>query len=163
MTKKRKENLLYKMAKGQPCDASPAELRELKKYKVTADWDCNVATHSTISKYISAVDNGCRLSFYDWCANNLQGDRRKANGKTEYILAKNKAESMGAVCIGWLLSGIAVYWILKKQVSVPTCAIIGAMIAYVLQKRFRKMIVFTLVLLPCILSVLFASVIYKLV
>lgn len=157
MTRKRKENLLYKMAKGQPCDATLEELQELRKYKVDSEWDEKLATHDTISKYISAVDNGYRLSFYDWCKNNLQGDRRRTSGKVDYIASENKSESMAAVSLGWLLWGLAVYWGAKEQMSVGSCAVAGAIISYILQKCFRKQAFFTLFILPCILAVLFAT------
>lgn len=154
MTKARKVDILYRMAKGQRTDASTAELQELRKYKVSAD-DANVATRANITNYVSAVDNGYRLSFYDWCANNLQGDRRRKGGSAKAIANANKEQSMATVFIGWLVWGIAFYWIFGGGVSVVACAIIGAIVSFVLQRCFRRAAGFTLIVLPIILAVIF--------
>lgn len=155
MTKARKVEILYRMAKGQAMDASREELQELRKYKVSAGADADCATRANITKYVSAVDNGYRLSFYDWCANNLQGDRRRKGGSAEEIASANKAQSTATVFFGWLVWGIAFYWIFQENVSVGFCAVLGALAAFGLQKCFRRGAMFTLIILPIVLAVLF--------
>ena len=126
MTKARKVDILYRMAKGRETDAS------------------------------LEVDSGYYLSFYDWCANNLQGDRRRKGGKAEEIAAANKQQSTAALFMGWLVWGIAIYWMLHGSVSVGACAVAGAIVAYILQKCFRRAAMFTLVILPIAIAVICA-------
>ena len=156
MTKARKVEILYRMAKGHATDASLQELQELRKYKVSAGADADYATRANITNYVSAVDNGYRLSFYDWCANNLQGDRRRKGGSAEEIAATNKAQSNATVFMGWLVWGIAIYWILGGKAAVGVCAIIGAVVAFVLQRCFRRGAMFTLFILPIAIAVICA-------
>ena len=155
MTKDRKVDILYRMAKGQQTDASMEELQELRKYKISVRADANYATRANITNYVAAVDNGYRLSFYDWCANNLQGDRRRKGGSAKEIANANKEQSMATVFIGWLVWGIALYWIFGGGVSVVACAIMGAIASFVLQRCFRRAAGFTLIVLPIILAVIF--------
>lgn len=156
MTKARKVDVLYRMAKGQATDASPEELQELRKYKISARADANYATRANITNYVAAVDNGYRLSFYDWCANNLQGDRRRKSGRAKEISSANKAQSTATVFVGWLIWGIAFYWIFNESLSVGACAILGAIVSFVLQRCFRRAAGFTLIILPIVLAVLCA-------
>lgn len=156
MTKARKVEILYRMAKGQATDASLQELQELRKYKVSARADADYATRANITNYVAAVDNGYRLSFYDWCANNLQGDRRRKGGSAEEMAATNKAQSNATVFMGWLVWGIAIYWIFGGEVAVGVCAIIGAVVAFVLQRYFRRWAMFTLFILPIVIAVICA-------
>lgn len=156
MTKARKVDILYRMAKGQRTDASSEELMELRKYKICAGDDANCATRANITNYVAAVDNGYRLSFYDWCANNLQGDRRKKSGRTASIARANKEQSFGSVFVGWLVWGLALYWIFDGAISAAVCAIMGAVVAFVLQRCSRRLAGFTLIILPIILAVIFA-------
>lgn len=157
MTKARKVEILYRIAKGQSSNASREELQEIRKYKVIAGENVNYVTRANITNYVSAVDNGYRLSFYDWCANNLQGDRRRKGGSASEICADNKNKSIATVLMGWLVWGIAIYWMLGGEVSVGACAIIGAVVAYILQKCFRRWAMFTLFILPIIIAVLCAQ------
>lgn len=157
MTKARKVEILYRIAKGQSSNASREELQEIRKYKVTAGENVNYVTRANITNYVLAVDNGYRLSFYDWCANNLQGDRRRKGGSAAEISVDNKNKSIATVLMGWLVWGIAIYWMLGGEVSVGACAIIGAVVAYILQKCFRRWAMFTLFILPIIIAVLCAK------
>lgn len=157
MRKARKVEILYRMAKGQATDASLQELQELRRYKVSAGADADYATRANITNYVAAVDNGYHLSFYDWCANNLQGDRRRKSGSAEEIAATNKAQSNATVFMGGLVWGIAIYWMFGGEVAVGACAVIGAVIAYVLQRCFRRWAMFTLFILPIVIAVICAS------
>lgn len=157
MTKARKIDILYRKAKGQDNFVSKEELQELRKYKIVAGADADYATRANISKYVTAVDNGYRLSFCDWCANNLQGDRRKKSGRAAEIARTNKDQSIATVFIGWLIWGIAFYWIFNEGVPVGTCAILGAIVSFVLQRCFRRLAGFTLIVLPVVLAVIFGS------
>ena len=152
MTKARKIDVLYRMAKGQPTDASLEELQELRKYKVSARADADIATRANITNYVSAVDNGYRLSFYDWCANNLQGDRRRKSGRAEEIASANKAQSTATIFIGWLVWGIAIYWMFGGSIPVGACAVIGAAVSFVLQRCFRRWALFTVIILPIVIA-----------
>lgn len=154
MTKARKVEILYRMAKGQATDADSRELQELRKYKVSSGMDANYATRANISNYVSAVDNGYYLSFYDWCCNHLQGDRRRKGGSAAEIQNHNKLQSMAAGFVGWLVWGIAIYWMFGGSVSVVACAVIGAVVACILIKCFRRWATFTMFILPVILAVL---------
>lgn len=157
MTKDRKIEILYRKAKGQPIHASDKELLELQRYKVTAGYDADIATRKNIANYVSAVDNGCRISFYDWCANNLQGDRRRKSGRAEEIASANKTQSAATVFVGWLIWGMALYWMFDESVSVGACAILGAIVSFVLQRVSRRLAGFTVIILPIIIAVLCAQ------
>ena len=56
MDKARKIDILYKRAKGQPTNATKAELSELRKYKVDRDEDDTITTRANIKAYVEAVD-----------------------------------------------------------------------------------------------------------
>lgn len=66
MRKTDKVNILYRIASGEYVQLSSDERRELGKYRVD-----NVGkplnTKTNVSQYVTAVDNGYRKSFYDWC------------------------------------------------------------------------------------------------
>lgn len=157
MTKARKIDILYRMAKGQATNAMPEEIQELRRYKVSAGADSDWATRTNITNYVTAVDNGCLLSFYDWCANNLQGDRRRKSGRAEEIAASNRAQSTATILAGWLVWGVAIYWMFQGSLSVRICAVIGAVVAFLLQKCARRLAGFTLFILPIVLAALFGS------
>ena len=154
MNKSRKIDLLYNKAHGRVFDASAAEKRELSKYKVQDD-DSNYATRSNISKYVSAVDNGYRFSFYDWCMNNHKADRRRKGSSEKEMARENTQRGIGAVMLGWLLWGMAIYWMFKGQMSVGSCAIAGAVVSIILMRINRRMAGFNLFILPVILAVIF--------
>lgn len=157
MTKIRKVDILYRMAKGQDTGASLEELQELRKYKISAGDDADYATRANITNYVAAVDSGYYLSFYDWCANNLQGDRRRKGGKEGEIAAANKQQSMATLLMGWLVWGIAIYWMLHGSVPVGACAVAGAIVAFILQKCFRRAAPFTIIILPIVIAVICAK------
>lgn len=154
MNKTRKSNLLYQKAHGQAIDATSEELKELRKYGVSAD-DGNYATKANINAYISAVDGGYPLSFYDWCMNNHKADRRRKGSSESEMAASNRDNIFGAMLMGWLIWGIAVYWIFNERLSVGASAILGAVISAVLLQLNRRLAGFTLFLLPIILTVVF--------
>lgn len=156
MTKKQKEEILYRMAKGEQYYATKEELQMLSRYRVERDGsDAGYATRQNISGYIQAVDNGSGLSFYDWCMNNLKGDRRRKSGSEQAIARSNREQGMGAMFFGWLIWGIALYWMFDETLSVGVCAVLGAIVAYVLLRVARRMAGFTLMILPIILAVIF--------
>lgn len=157
MNKARKVDLLYKKAKGQNMNASAEEVHEMKKYKVDCGENSFYATKANISQYVTAVDNGYRLSFYDWCMNNKKADRRRKGSSEEDIAGFNREQSAAAIFIGWLIWGIAIYWMLHGAMSVGACAIAGAIVSVILLKCSRKNAAFTVFLLPIILAVLFGG------
>lgn len=157
LNKARKTELLFQKAKGQRINATPTEMIELRKYKIDADESSFYATKSNISAYITAVDNGCRISFYDWCMNNKKADRRRKGSSEKDISNFNKTKSMSFMFIGWLTWGIALYWMSHGSISVGVCAIAGAVISFILSKFARKTAGLTLLLLPIILAVYFGS------
>ena len=154
MNKTRKIDLLYKKAKGQELNATPEEKRELKKYKVQAG-DSNYATRGNISNYVSAVDSGYRLSFYDWCQNNHKADRRRKGSSEKEMASANRDQGLGAIIMGWLTWGMAIYWMFHGSLSVGNCAIVGAVVSVILMRLNRRLSGFTLFLLPIILAVFF--------
>lgn len=157
MTKARKIELLYKKAKGQGWDASAEEERELRRYKVDANEGSFVSTKSNIASYVTEVDKGCRLTFYDWCMENKKADRRRKNSDQESMARSNGIQNKAVVFVGWLIWGMAIYWILQGQMSAGGCAVIGAVISLVLYRIGRKLAGFTLILLPLALAAYFGS------
>ena len=155
MNKTRKIDILYKRAHGQYVDVTSEENRELRKYKVDSG-DSSIATKANIRAYVNQVDKGYRLSFYDYCCNNLKGDRRRKGGKASEIKAFNRDQSLGAMFMGWLFWGVALFWMFDKSQSVGSCAIMGAIVSVILLKCSRKYAGFTLILLPVILMALCA-------
>lgn len=154
MNNSRKVNLLYQKAHGQSVDASPAERRELKKYRVSSS-DSKFATRANVSDYVKAVDNGYQLSFYDWCMNHHKADRRRKGSSVEEIKSANLSGGIGAILLGWLTWGLAIYWMCHGRMDVSSCAIAGAIVSVILVRINRRQIVFTLLLLPLILAVIF--------
>jgi len=134
-------------------DASPAEQKELRKYKVDTD-DGKWATKANIRDYIKAVDGGCHLSFYDWAMNNHRADRRRRGSSEKEMASHNRDQTIAVMLVGWLVWGIALYWTFGQRQSVGSCAIMGAIIAAVLQRVSRKWVMFTCFLLPCIIAVI---------
>ena len=151
MTNTRKEQLLYQKAHGQGINASPEEKRELRKYKVDTD-DGNYATKANIRAYIKAVDSGYHLSFYDYCCNNRKGDRRRKGHSEKEMASNNREQTISVMLIGWLIWGVALYWIFRGNQSVGACAIMGAIISAVLRQVSRKWAWFTCFLLPCVIA-----------
>ncbi len=158
MNKTRKVDLLYKKAKGQSIDADLSELVELKKYKISSGEGNFHTTKANIRAYVDAVDKeGCRISFYDWCMNHHRADKRRKGSSREEIASVNRQQGLGAIMLGWLTWGIAVYWIFDARMTVGSSAVIGAVIAFALARVSRRWIVFTLFLLPIILAALVNS------
>lgn len=158
MNKTQKINLLYQKAKGQSLNITSEEKNELRKYKIDAGSDALHVTKANIGAYVNAVDNdGCRLSFYDWCMNNNKADRRRKGGSKEELASFNRSQSAGVIFVGWLTWGLAIYWMFHGALSVGKCAVAGAIVALVIFKCARKWAGFTLILLPIILTVIFAS------
>lgn len=156
MNKARKVDLLYKRAKGQYTDGSQAEWNELKQYKVGSEGDFYV-TRANVSEYVTAVDNGYRKSFYDWCLDNNKADRRM-KGSDEAQMAKLSGQQNKAVLFaGWLTWGIALYWIFGGVFPVGICAVAGALLSLALFKCARKQAVLTLIIIPLGLAVFFGS------
>lgn len=152
MNTARKVQLLYQKAHGQGMNASPEELRELKKYKVTAG-DGNLATKKNIQDYTKAVDGGYPLSFYDWCQNNLRADRRRKGSSEREMASNNREATIGTMLFGWLTWGLAIYWVAGQTLSVGASAIAGAVLSAVLYHLNRRLAGFTLFLLPIIIMV----------
>lgn len=156
MNKARKVDLLYKIAHRQSVNITAAEQKELRKYKVYED-DANYATKSNLSSYVNEVDKGYRLSFYDWCQNNYKADRRRKGSSQREMAANNRDNSISAMLLGWLVWGMAIYWMFKGALSVGACAIAGAIVAAILLHLNRRMAGFTLFLLPIIIAVIFGK------
>ncbi len=154
MNKARKVDLLHKVAHGYGFQGSAEEKRELKKYKVTQE-DSYHATKANLSAYVSAVDSGYRLSFYDWAMNNCKADRRR-KGSSEAELAQfNKNQGISVIFMGWLIWGIAIYWMFHGSLGVGTCALAGAIIAFILFRLARNWAVITQIFLPIIIAIIF--------
>ena len=156
MTKTRKAEILYKRAHGQYVNESADEKRELKKYKVS-EYDRDYATKSNINAYITAVDKGCHISFYDWCKNNYKMDRRRKGSSEREMADQNFADGIGAILLGWLFWGMAIYWMLDGSSTAGSCVIMGAIVSVILQRLNRRWIGYTLFLLPIILTAVFGS------
>lgn len=155
MNKTRKVELLYKKAKNKYVDASPEELKELNKYKINVNEIDFVTTKKNIQDYVSAVDNGCNISFYDWCMNNNRADRRRKGSSEQELQRFNQEQNATTMFIGWLTWGLAIYWIFHGALPAGACAIMGAITSYIIFRRSRLNAAFTIVLLPVILAVIF--------
>ncbi len=157
MTKTRKVELLYRKAKGQDWNASPEEVKELRRYKVDTDEGSFISTKANIAAYVTAVDNGYRLAFYDWCMENKKADRRRKGSDQESMARFNSDQNKAVLFVGWLVWGIAVYWIFQGAVPAAGCAVVGAVVALLLFKLARKAAAFTLIILPLVLAAYFGS------
>lgn len=157
MNKTRKIELLYQRAHGQGANIGAEEQKELRKYKVSSS-DGYYATKANIRAYVGAVDEGCRLSFYDWCQNNLKADRRRKGSSEREMAQDNRMQGVGAILLGWLEWGIAIYWMFHGAIPAGSCAVVGAIISVILYRLNRSMIVFTLFLLPIILALVFYKI-----
>jgi hypothetical protein len=157
MNKSRKVALLYQKAKGQHLDASPDELRELSNYKISAGEGDFYTTKSNISSYVTDVDNGYRLSFYDWCMNNHKADRRRRGSSEKEIAQYNSGQNTSVALWGWLVWGIAIYWMFHGEMTVGACAIMGAIVSVVIYNLARRWAGFTLIILPIILAIVFGT------
>lgn len=157
MNRERKVELLYRKAKGQSMNASPAEIQELSRYGVDFDEGDFITTRKNIADYVKAVDNGCRTSFYDWCMNNNRADRRRKGGSEAELQTFGKQQTGAVMFVGWLTWGMAIYWFFQAEVSVGICAVLGAVISVALFKCTRKVAMFTVILLPIILAAIFGS------
>lgn len=157
MTKTKKINALYKIAHGQPVSLTPEEQKELRKYKIDSG-DRNYATRKNIIQYVNVVDNKrYPFAFYDWCHNNLKADRRRKGSSEREMAANNRENSIAAMMMGWLLWGLAIYWIFDGTFPAGNCAIAGAIVSAILQRLNRGLAGFTLFLLPIILMAVFGS------
>ena len=156
MRKTDKVNILYRIASGEYVQLSSDERRELGKYRVD-----NVGkplnTKTNVSQYVTAVDNGYRKSFYDWCLYNNKGDRRMKAGKESSLKAFNQGQSFGVAATGWLVWGLALYWLFGGKLAVGACAIIGAIVSLALFKLNRQGSTFTCIILPIIIAVICAT------
>lgn len=100
--------MLYKRAKNQGVKTSQGEDKELKKYKVRPGENGFYVTRNNIRDYVSAVDNGCKISFYDWCCNN-RADKRRQGSDSASTTKKTKEQVSASVFVGWLSWGMALY------------------------------------------------------
>ena len=157
MDKTTKVNILYKIARGEFVNLSPAEKRELDKYRVSGA-GTTFATKININAYVSAVDKqGYRKSLYNWCIENEKGDRRTKAGRAESLRSFKRNQGMASALLGCLLWGVALYWIFGGALSVGACAIMGSIVAFILNKANRETTGFSCLLLPCILAAIFGS------
>lgn len=156
MTKTRKVELLYKKAKGQGSDATPEEQRELRKYRVDFNESSFCATKANITAYVTAIDSGATSqTFYDWCMNNHKADRRRKGSGVEEMKEHNKEQNLSVMFIGWLVWGVALYWICNGLLSVSVCAVAGAIISVLLFRVSRKNAAITMLVLPALLATIF--------
>lgn len=108
-------------------------------------------------KHKARAHNGYRKSFYDWCLDNNKGDRRMKAGKESSLKAFNQGQSFGVAATGWLVWGLALYWLFGEKLAVGACAIIGAIVSLALFKLSRQGSTFTCIILPIIIAVICAT------
>lgn len=155
MTKAKKVEILYSKAKGRNYSITKEEEQELRPYKVDFNEGSFYSTRANITNYVTAVDNGSRLPFYDWCMNNTRADNRRRGSSKKAMKGRNKEKAFSAVCIGWLTWGIALYWMFEEQLSVAMCAVMGAAISFFLIRVGRKNAGWTIIVLPVVLLLVF--------
>lgn len=155
LNKTRKIQLLYQKAHGKQFDASPKELQELKKYRISKD-DIKYATKRNITDYVDAVDNGsCHLPFLDWCWNNYRADKRRKGSSEEEMANTNTWDGIASVALGWLIWGVAFYWMFQERVPANACGVLGAVVSIIITRVNRRRGIFLLFGLPIILSTIF--------
>lgn len=82
-------------------------------------------------------------------------DRRRRGSSEREMASENRWDSVGAMMLGWLMWGMAIYWFLDGTLPAGTCAVGGAIVSAILVRMNRRLAGFTLFLLPIILTVLF--------
>ena len=158
MTKSKKIELLYRIAKGTSVSISADEKKELRKYKVDAGGEYPYyTTKKNITAYVTAVDKGStRLPFRDWCLNNGYADRRR--------WASDKASIQKRSLQNVLSCGVkgSIFWTIC--IGTITGDLVGSvipafLIATVLCCIWRKNVVFFDVILPLAIAILYCVVI----
>ena len=112
-------------------------------------------TKKNIGEYVTAVDNGSRLSFYDWCINNGKADRRRKGSSKEEIKNLNKSNTIAIILGGSIPWAMAISAMTGGSLSGGECLVTAAIISAILYNVGRKSIFFTLVILPAILATIF--------
>lgn len=154
MKKVRKVDLLYCKAKGRPMDATAEELRELRKYHVGRCESDFVVTKANISAYVTAVDNGSMVSFYDWCMNHGMADRRRKGSSRAEMQSDKHWEGFSAALVGSIFWGVSLYWMTGGAAGAAGSMVLGALAAVVLWGVWRRGAAFTLLVLPWVLLAL---------
>ena len=156
MNTNEKVGILYKKVRGE--NLSFQEKSAVSKYNVSREDGAFLATKKNLRDYIKAVDSGAtRKNFYTWCIDNGRADARRKGGKASDIKEFRKEQGLGAFLMGFLVWGIAVYWILGGRASVGASAIVGGIISFVLYKINRKITFFTCLVLPIMLAAYFSG------
>lgn len=155
MNKSKKVELLYMKARGKQISVSSDEAKELRKYKIGFNEGDFYTTKANIRDYVTAVDNGYRLSFCDWCFNHGKADKRRKGSSAKEIAKKNNEMGLSAMFLGWLPWGMALYWMTGGGLSVGESVVGAVIISFILSKCTRKWAFMTLFILPLMLAVLF--------
>lgn len=152
MTKGKKIELLYNIAKGNQVNISAVERKELRKYKVEHGEYEFYTTKKNIARYVEAVDSGNMLAFRDWCRNNGYADRRRTGSDKSSMKKDLRQELLGCalfgsifwiICLGTLKGGL-------EGVLVP-----GALISVFMCFISRKYVRITNVVLPLAIAILY--------
>lgn len=151
MNKSRKIDLLYSKAKGRGYNASAAEMQELRKYRVQENEGSFYTTKSNISQYVTAVDNGCRTSFYDWCMNNNKADKRRYGSDERSMKSYDRFSVAGSIVLGAMAWSAPIYQLMGSSFDAKFGLIAGGFISFVLYKVARRWTIFTSLILPIIL------------
>lgn len=152
MTKSKKIELLYNIAKGNPVNISTAERKELKKYKVEYGEYEFYTTKKNIAAYVEAVDRGNILAFRDWCRNNGHADRRRA-GSDKSSMRKDLREEL----LSWAFGG-SILWIIclgTLKGSLEGVLLPAALISVFLCAISRKYVQVTNGILPLAIAILY--------
>lgn len=154
MTKERKIDLLYRKACGDRLNLTDQEAQELKKYKVNRGEYELYVKKDNIRDYVTYIDQGHRRAFSDWCQDNLRADRRRKGSSQKDMARENTEQKANVAYIGFVLWGLAVYWLFGGALEVIPSAIVGILIALGSFKLFgRAKAGFTQILLPIIVMV----------
>lgn len=152
MTKGKKIELLYNIAKGNPVNISAVERKELRKYKVEYSEYAFYTTKKNIAAYVEAVDSGNILAFRDWCRNNGYADRRRA-GSDKASMKKDVRQEL----LSWAFGG-SILWIIclgTLKGSLEGVLLPAALISVFLCFVSRKYVGFTNVVLPLAIAILY--------
>ena len=152
MTKGKKIELLYNIAKGNSVNISAAERKELRKYKIDAGGEyAFYSTKKNIVAYVEAIDNGStRLAFWDWCMNKGYADKRR-EGSDKASIRKERQSYV----LSWALGGSIMWLVCLGTVTgdLGSSVVPAILISTIVSLVSRKHVVFINSFLPLAIAI----------
>jgi len=158
MTKERKVEILYLKAKNEKYPMTMNEFEEMRKYGIDREFDINFATKKNLREYVTAVDNGCRLTFSDWCSANAKGDQRRKIGKADTMRENRRKADLLMFVFGTLTWGVSLMLLIPSIGFISF--IIGAVVSFFISRTDNTYIKAGIITLP-VLIVMIAKGAFK--